>query len=180
MKTLSITIVFTCCTVLQLQAQKSWLLGAGYFGSGNQSHGGLIELEYEIFQSTRLSTVNRLDIGFYLGPDQDVVYTDLHRGYRFSITEKWYAEQSFGLGMMVSFYSDVPVYEAENGNAGYFPNGRGIDLLPSISFGTGYRINGKNGYISSIWVRPKIYWQIPFHLPSQPNFGLQVGYTHML
>jgi hypothetical protein len=121
-----------------------------------------------------------MDIGFYLGPERDILYTDLHRGYRYSFKKKWFVEQAFGLGMMVSFYSDVPVYEAENGNAGYFPNGRGMDLMPSVSFGAGYKIGGKNGYHSHVWIRPKVYWQIPFNHPSQPNFGLQVGYTRAL
>ena len=162
-------------------AQRNFSLGGAYLGSSLTSPGFLMELEYEKAHSEQFSIPVQLHAGFYNDrEDNNVLFTDIHRGFRKTFNNGLFVEQSFGVGVMLSFYKDKPYYEAENGNAGYFPNGRGVDILPSITIGAGYNLPGKNGSKGRIWCRPKIYWQMPFDQPSQPKFALQIGYSHLI
>ena len=69
---------------------------------------------------------------------------------------------------------------SNNGNIGFFPSGKGWDLLPSVTLGAGYNVEWKNGATGKFWCRPKIFWKIPFDNPAQPKFALQLGYSHRI
>jgi hypothetical protein len=162
-------------------AQKNFSLGGAYFGSSLKSSGFLLELEYEKAHSEQFSIPVQLHSGFHTDREgNSVLFTDLHRGYRLTFQNGLFVEQSFGIGIMFSFYKDYPYYESKNGNAGMYPNGKGWDILPSVTFGAGCNVAWKNGAAGRVWCRPKIYWKIPFDKPSQPKFALQLGYSHVI
>ena len=162
-------------------AQKNSSLGGAYFGSSLTSPGFLMELEFEKIHSEHFSIPIQLHAGFYNEREgNNVLFTDIHRGFRKSFSNGLFLEQSFGMGLMLSFFKDSPYHEAENGNAGYYPKGRGVDILPSVTVGAGYNLPWENGSMGKIWCKPKIYWQMPFDKPSQPKFALQIGYSHTI
>ena len=162
-------------------AQRNISLGAGYNGTSLSSPGFLLEAEFEKLHSEQFSIPVQLRTGYH--PDRegnDMFFMELHRGYRKSYQSGLFLEQSFGAGVMLSMYKEYPYYEAENGNTGFFPNGRGWDFVPSVTLGAGYHINYKEGANGKIWFRPKVYWKLPLSQPSQPKFALQAGYTHSI
>ena len=162
-------------------AQRNFSLGGGYMGSSLTAPGFLLEAEFDKVHSEKFSIPLRLNSGFYADREgNNVLFTDLHRGYRLIFQNGLFVEQSFGAGVMLSFYEGDSYYESENGNAGIYPNGRGWDLLPSVTFGAGYNVEWKNGAAGRIWCRPKVYWKITFDKPSQPKFALQLGYSHVI
>ena len=181
MKKLSIIIAMFLGIFAAGNAQGKFSLGGGYMGSSLTSHGFIFEAEFNKVHSEQFSIPMQLHTGFHIDREgNNVLFSDLHRGYRFTFQNGLYVEQSFGLGIMLSFYKEYPYYESENGNAGMYPNGRGRDILPSVTFGTGYNVIWKNGTSGRVWCKPKIYWKIPFDKPSQPKFALQLGYSHVI
>lgn len=162
-------------------AQSNFSLGTGFIGSSMTSPGFLVEAEYEKLHSEQFSIPVQLRTGYH--PDRegnDMFFMELHRGYRKSYQSGLFLEQSFGAGVMLSLYKEYPYYEAENGNTGIFPNGRGWDFVPSVTLGAGYHIIYKEGVSGKIWLRPKVFWKLPLSQPSQPKFALQAGYTHSI
>jgi|GEM_PF-2541787 hypothetical protein len=161
--------------------QINFSMGGGYFASSITTTGFLLEVELEKVYSEKFSIPMQLHAGVYIDKEgNNVLFADLHRGYRLTFQNGLFIEQSFGMGAMLSFYKEYPYYEAENGNAGFFPSGRGWDLLPSVTLGAGYKIPWNNGASGRIWCRPKIYWKMSFDKPSQPKFALQLGYSHVI
>lgn len=162
-------------------AQRNFSLGGGYMTSSLTAPGFLLEAEFDKVHSERFSLPLQIHAGFYSDREgNNIMFTDLHRGYRLTFQNGIFLEQAFGVGMMLSFYEEYPYYESENGNAGMFPNGRGWDILPSITFGAGYKVAWRNGATGNLWCKPKIYWKMPFDKPSQPKFALQIGYSHTI
>jgi hypothetical protein len=53
-----------------------------------------------------------------------------------------------------------------------------FDVMPSIELGLGYRFLQAGAGNSLIYLRPKVYWQIPFNNLAAPHVAVQVGYTH--
>ena len=181
MKKLAIISVMFLCIITNVNAQRNFSLGGGYLGTSLTTAGFLLEAEIDKVYSERFSRPLQLYTGFYNDKEgNNVLFTDLHRGYRLTFQNGLYLEQSFGIGVMLSFYQEYPYYESENGNIGIFPNGRGWDLVPSITLGAGYTIPWKNGASGRLWCKPKIYWKITFDQPSQPKFALQLGYSHVI
>lgn len=160
-------------------AQRNISVGAGYNSITFSSPGFLVEVEYEKLHSEEFSIPVQLRSGYHSDREgNDMFFMELHRGYRKSYQSGLFLEQSFGAGIMLSHYQEYPYYEAENGNTGFFPNGRGWDFVPSVTVGTGYHVKYNDGASGKVWLRPKVYWKLPLSQPSQPRFALQCGYTH--
>lgn len=181
MKKLIIITAIFLGIIANVQSQRIFSLGGGYLTSSISTPGFLLEAEFEKVYSEKFSIPNQLHTGFYADREgNNVLFADLHRGYRLTFQNGLYLEQSFGIGMMLSFFKDYPYYESENGNAGFFPSGRGWDVIPSVTLGAGYNVAWKNGATGRFWCRPKTYWKITFDQPSQPKFALQLGYSHVI
>ncbi|MFC2090360.1 hypothetical protein ACFLT1_06245 [Bacteroidota bacterium] len=181
MKKLAIIFAMTLGIFAHGNAQTNVSLGGGISGSSLSSAGFLFEAEFDKVYSEEFSRPLQLHTGFYNDKEgNNVLFTDLHRGYRLTFQNGLFLEQSFGIGVMLTSYKEHPYYNAENGNIGFFPSGKGWDLVPSVTLGAGYNIDWKNGAKGSIWCKPKIFWKIPFDNPAQPKFALQLGYSHKI
>jgi len=181
MKKLAIIFTMILGIFAEGNAQRNFSLGGGYMGSSLNAPGFLFEVEFDKVHSEQFSIPLQLHLGLYTDKEgNNVMFTDLHRGYRLTFQNGLFVEQSFGIGVMLTSYKEYPYYNAENGNIGFFPNGRGWDLLPSVTLGAGYNVAWKNGGAGRIWCRPKVFWKIPFDNPAQPKFALQLGYSHVI
>lgn len=157
-------------------------LGGGYFGE-NASYPGMVgEFEYEKFHTERFSTPLKVNVGFYNHPrSHSALFIDLHEGFRrYSKNQRWYFEQSIGLGAMFSFYNEDVWHVDANGNVARVSNFANVDFMPSVTFGLGYNLTPKSEKANYIWLRPKFFWQLPFNNLANIHTAIQVGYSYTL
>ena len=54
------------------------------------------------------------------------------------------------------------------------------DFMPSVSLGLGYNLVGEKESRNLIWLRPKLYFQMPYKTLTNYHLALQVGFTRTL
>lgn len=175
-----------CLTLLALftglQAQRNINLGGGYFGHTLTHPGVVLEAEMEFLYSEVASIPVRLDLGFFVHPrNQTALFLDLNTGMRHYFKSGLFLEESIGIGILQSFLHSDGVYKVdESGSVSEASRVNPIDFMPSVTLGIGYNLTRDSDKRNLIWIRPKVYWQLPHKLKSTYNFSLQIGYTHTL
>lgn len=164
---------------LSTTAQTNFNYGGGYFGETITYPGIIVELEREKFHADYFSTPVKLNIGFYNHPrSHNALFLDIHEGFRrYSKTKKWYFEQSVGFGIMLSFYNEDVWHVDDQGNVTTVSKFANLDYMPSITFGVGYNLTPNKNSSNFLWLRPKVFWQIPFNSLALPHLAIQLGYT---
>lgn len=163
-------------------AQKKLNVGLGYFGETLSYPGVVGELEYEKVYTEKFSIPLKANIGFYSHPrSHNAMFLDVHEGLRRYFRQgKWYAEQHIGIGLMASFYNEEVWHVDEGGRARTISNFGNIDFMPSVSFGLGYNLTPNRESSNYIWIRPKIFWQLPYNNLALPHLAFQIGYSYNL
>lgn len=163
-------------------AQTNINIGGGYFGHTITHPGVVVEFELEKMYSEKVAIPIRIDLGFYSHPrNHDGIFLDGNFGFRQYYQSGLFLEESIGVGAMATFLNADGVFEVnENGNASEIGKFSTIDFIPSITLGIGYNLTKKKEVHNLIWVRPKIFWQIPHKTSSTFNPILQIGFTHQL
>jgi hypothetical protein len=165
-----------------LQAQINYNLGVGYFGQTLTHPGVVLEAEIEYKYSEVASIPLRLDVGFFVHPrNQTGLFLDLNTGMRRYFKSGLFLEESIGIGILQSFIHSEGVFKVdESGSVTEASRANPVDFMPSLTLGIGYNLTRHSGKQNLIWLRPKVYWQLPHKMKSTYNFALQVGYTHTI
>jgi len=175
---LAILLLLTTAT----DAQTRFNLGGGYFGHTLSYPGMVLEFEMEHSYSERASIPIRFDLGAYVHPRYDFgLFLDANAGFRQYFKSGLFVEEGIGAGIFQSWLHSDQVYEVDD--AGVVSETSRInppDFMPSLTLGLGYNLTRDSGKRNLIWLRPKIYWQVPHKTTSTYNFALQVGFTHTL
>jgi hypothetical protein len=141
-----------------------------------------MEAELEKTFSENASIPLRADLGFYVHPrNQYGLFFDLNAGFRQYFNSGLFVEESIGAGILQAFLHSEGVYDVDD--EGVVTEGSRsipIEFMPSLTLGIGYNLSQGSGKQNLIWIRPKIFWQIPNKSLSTYNFALQVGYTHTI
>lgn len=169
-------------TYSSVYAQKNLNLGLGYFGE-TATHPGLVaHLEVEKSQSKKVSTLFRTDVGAYVHARNHVgAFVDVHAGLRRYRPSGIFTEQYLGLGTMLSFLNGDGVFQRdENGNIRRASSFANLDIMPSVTLGIGYNFSQDSGSANLLYLRPKVFWQLPFNNLALPHFALQVGFIHRI
>ncbi len=163
-------------------AQTHMNLGAGYFGQTVTYPGIVLEFEMEKMHSEKVSLPVRLDLGFYVHPrNHSGLFADVNFGFRRYFNSGFFLEESVGFGVLQSIVQSDGVYEVDN--SGVVSETSGIyppDFMPSLTLGIGYNFTHGSGTQNLIWLRPKLYWQIPHKTTSTFTPALQIGFTHTI
>jgi hypothetical protein len=156
-------------------------IGGGYFGE-TISHPGIVgEIESERLFTDQIGLSTRFDLGFYHHPgNSDVLFADISYGFRRYFKSGLFMEQSFGIGTMASYYNEDVWHIDPNGNAVKVSRFGNFDLMPSVSAGMGYVLNRHTSNLKLFWLRPKIFWQLPFNNKALPHIAIQAGFTFTL
>jgi hypothetical protein len=182
MKKIYISILLIHMAIMGLDAQRHVNIGGGYFGQTITYPGLVLEVEMEHMFSERTSLPLRMDVGFYVHPRQSTgVFLDLNAGFRRYFKSGLFLEESVGLGLLQSFLHSDAVYAVDDsGNVSETSRSNPPEFMPSVTFGVGYNLTQGSGKQNLIWLRPKLYWQVPHKTVSAFNFALQVGFTHTI
>jgi len=157
-------------------------VGGGYFGHTLTYPGIVLEAELEKMFSENASIPIRADLGFYVHPrSQYGLFLDLNVGFRQYFNSGLFVEESVGAGVLQAFLHSDGVYEVDDeGVVSEVSVIIPVDFMPSLTLGIGYNLSQGSGKQNLIWMRPKIFWQLPHKTESAYNFALQVGYTHTI
>ena len=167
---------------IQSEAQTNRNIGLGYFGQTVTHPGIVLEVEWEKMYTAEVAIPLRVDLGFFVHPRNHFgLFLDVNYGFRQYFKSGWFLEESIGVGALVSILNSDGAYEVdENGNVKESGNFSTVDFMPSITLGIGYNITHKNGTVNLLWLRPKVYWQLPHKTTSTFSPVLQIGYTRKL
>ena len=163
-------------------AQNRINLGGGYFGQTLSHPGVVLEFELEHSYSERASLPIRFDLGAYVHPRYHFgLFLDANAGFRQYFRSGLFVEEGIGAGIFQSWLHSDQVYEVDDaGSVHETSRINPPDFMPSLTLGLGYNLTGNSGKRNLIWLRPKIYWQVPHKTTSTYNFALQLGFTHTL
>lgn len=177
-----VTIIFIVLMLRNIYGQvKNLSLAAGYFGEVITYPGLVAEIEKEKIFLNKLSSFTRIDLGFYTHPrSHNAVFLDFNRGFRRYAGNGLFFEQSIGVGTLTSFYNEEVWHIDDKGNAIKVSRFGNFSFMPSVTLGIGYSFRNSMERQKLIWLRPKIFWQIPYNNSALPHLALQVGYTFTL
>jgi hypothetical protein len=182
MKKLYILAMSLFALTLGAAAQTNYNIGGGYFGQTVTYPGLVIEAELEHMFTEKASLPLRADLGFFAHPRHSYgLFLDLNAGFRRYYKSGIFLEEGIGVGVLQSFLHSDGVYKVDDsGNVSDASRALPVDFMPSLTLGIGYNLTQGSGKQNLIWVRPKIYWQIPHKTESTYTFALQVGVTHTI
>ncbi len=174
-------ILFLTCILIGIQsalmAQTNLKLGVAGLTETVVYPGFVFEFEIEKMQTENISLPLRFDIGFYNHPrNHKAVFLDIHQGFRRYFKSGLVLENAFGIGVILPFYSETVWEVNEEGNVAETSNFAGVDFIPSITLGIGYKVSKSKN--NMIFFRPKIFWQFPFNGKALPHSTFQLGYVH--
>lgn len=173
-------VLLACSSIAFAQTRVN--VGGGYFGHTLSYPGFVFEAELEKMFSENASIPIRADLGFYVHPrNQYGLFFDLNAGFRQYFNSGLFVEESIGAGVLQAFLSSDGVYEVdEEGVVSEGSVSIPMDFMPSLTLGIGYNLSQGSGKQNLIWMRPKLFWQIPHKTLSTYNFALQIGFTHTI
>jgi len=172
--------IIAAFSFLTVQAQQHHSLAVGYFGETLTYPGIVLEYDYELVQSDKVSLVSRSDLGYYNHPrNHQAFFIDQHLGLRRNIGKHMFIENSLGIGVMFPLLN-APVYKVnEQGEVESSSKTMNPDFMPSFSMGIGYDFNS-SPQRDAVWIRPKVFWQYPYNTLPLPHIAIQIGFTHTL
>lgn len=157
---------------------KSLNLSGGYFGEMITYPGIVAGLEREHAFTTNISLLTHIDIGFYNHFRNNAgIFLDISRGSRRYLKNGLFFEQFLGIGTLANYYNEDVWHVDDNGNAVRVSRFGNFNFMPSATLGAGYKFHSPRKKQQLIWLRPKIFWQLPFNNLALPHFALQAGYT---
>ena len=182
MKKIYISIIGIFIALLGMDAQVNVNIGGGYFGKHATYSGLVLETEMEYMFSEKASLPLRLDLGFYVQPRQSTgIFLDLNAGFRRYFKSGFFLEESVGIGVLETFlHSDAVYMVDDSGDVSEASRANPPQLMPSITLGFGYNLSQGSGKQNLIWMRPKVYWEVPHWELSTYSFAIQVGFTHTI
>lgn len=175
-------IIFSLALIIGLTyisfAQSNTKIGVGYFGETVNNAGFVLELEREHRFSPSASLPIRLNVGYYAHQrNHKGIFTDINVGFRKYFSSGLFLEESIGIGVIQTMVNgEDGVFEVDDdGTVRETSRFNQPDLMPSITLGIGYQMDGGGALPSSIWLRPKVFWQYPQEQYSAYHIAVQVG-----
>lgn len=163
-------------------AQTFQNVGAGYFGHIITHPGFVLEYEIEHRPHEKLAIPLRFDMGFYRHQrNHKGLFLDANIGFRRYFGSGVIVEQSVGLGILKTYLDGDAYYTVdEQGNVSTTSPGNPLNFAPSFTLGLGYNFSKGRDQLNYLWVRPKLFWQVPVKTTAAIHPALQIGFTHTL
>jgi len=160
------------------QAQSTLKAGLGYYGVNSGNIGIVAEFEYEKYYSESFSLPLRADLGYYITPDYNTLFLEVHKGFRHYFNSGFFVEQSLGIGIHSNSYTVESIYYLDDyGSSVRYRDGLNPGISPSVTLGAGYNITHQKETENLVWIRPKAFWNLGLRGLNLPYFALQVGYS---
>lgn len=176
-----ILLITSLCTDNIFSQFKNLNIGAGYFGEMVTHPGVVIETEIENRLASQAGILTRIDMGFYDHPrSHDALFLEAGQGFRRYFNNGLFFEQYIALGTMAVFYNEDVWHINSNGDAVRVSRFGNLDFMPSVTTGVGYMTGKDTPNQKLFWIRPKIFWQLPFNNHALAHLAIQAGLTFTL
>lgn len=150
-------------------------VGASYLSEGGWNPGFALHYERRLLANHAFELLVGGKAGAYFHYQNHTgVFVMVQSGARFRIFKQLYFEHFLGIGYLHSFL---------NGGDAYYVNATGQvqkandwgnpHFMPSVSFGLSYAAQGKLPAI--YFIRPMLFWQIPFNQVSLLQYAVEAG-----
>ena len=182
MKRYIIVSLILVLSVTGIQAQVKINVGGGYFGHTLTHPGFVLEAEMEHMFTDGASLPLYAGLGAYIHPRNHYgTFLEVGAGFRQYFRSGLFIEERIGVGMLQTFLHSDAVYEVDDsGQVSKGSRVNQVDFMPSVSLGLGYNLSRVSGGQNLIWIRPKLYFQLPYKTLTNYHLALQVGFTHTL
>lgn len=182
MKSIISIVIISVLYSMTTSGQTRLNVGGGYFGQNLTYPGVVLEFEMEHSYSERASLPIRFDLGAYVHPRYHTgLFLDANVGFRQYFRSGLFVEEGIGAGILQSWLHSDQVYEVDDSGAvSVTSRTNPPDFMPSLILGLGVDLTKDSGKRNLIWLRPKVFWQVPYKNSSTYNFAVQLGFTHTL
>lgn len=148
-------------------------ISGSYFGEVVTYPGFTISAEREKIYDGKVGIINMLETGYYHHPrNHDSWFIGINHGSRQYFGKAFFVEQYLGIGTIADYYNEDVWHIDDNGNAVKVSKFGNFNLMPSVILGTGYS-TGRY----SFWLRPRLYWQLPYNNLALPHIAVQAGFS---
>ena len=153
-----------------------YALTAAYFGETITHPGATVGLEKYLLRSRRYKLFVGANLGGYVHHrNHKALFANLQLGQRITFRSGWFLDQSVGVGYLRTFL-DGEVYAVDSdGSVEQVANTGRPHFMPSVSVGVGYDFTKKGLANLQLFLRPQVFWQMPFNNYSLLHIGLQAG-----
>ena len=150
-------------------------VGISYFSEGGIYPGFAFNYERRLMSNDKYQLLWGTKAGAYFHHQNHTgIFIMAQSGQRFRIHKRWYFEHFLGIGYLHSFLSGGDAYYVNaSGQVQTASNTGNPHFMPSVSFGVSYDMPGKRPTI--IFLRPMIFWQIPFNDTSLVQYAIEAG-----
>ena len=149
------------------------LFGVAYFPQGGVHPGLALSYERRMAGTDRFQFLMGAKIGMYYHYRNNTgVFIMAQSGQRYRIYKRLYAEHFIGIGYLHSFLNGGDAYYVTaSGQIQKASRAGDPHFMPSFSFGPSYRL----GDHARIFLRPMIYWVIPFNQRALVQYAWEAG-----
>ena len=165
-----------------INGQSKINLGVGYLGHTLTHPGAIFYVEYEEMNTPIASLTGRIEIGYFSHPrNHDGLFVDVNIGYRRYFDSGLFLEQGIGIGALKTRINSDNVYKVDDsGKVESSNRWMPIDLMPSLNIGMGYDLQSFTSHPLSVWMRPKVFWQLPHKTSSTFHPVIECGLNYTL
>jgi hypothetical protein len=174
----TVTVLFVllaCGASAQGDSVRIRRIGVSYFSEGGWYPGFALNYERQLMANHSFQLLLAGKAGAYFHSQNHTgVFLMVQSGARFRVFKQLYFEHFLGIGYLHSFL---------NGGDAYYVNASGQiqkaydtgnpHFMPSVSFGLSYEDKGKLPAI--YFLRPMLFWQIPFNQVSLMQYAVEAG-----
>lgn len=148
-------------------------ISGGYFGEMISHPGVSVAVEKEKVYAGKAGVSSYLELGYYHHPrNHDSWFIGINHGLKQYSGKSFFTEQYLGIGMIADYYNEDIWHIDDNGNAARVSKFGNFNFMPSVILGAGYL---KGRY--SFWVRPRLFWQLPYNNLALPHLAVQAGFS---
>ena len=160
----------------QRDSLQSKSLGLGYFSQGGFYPGFTLDCEKKLLSNNAFQLLLAAKAGAYFHyRNQTGVFVMIQSGQRFRLYKNLYFEHFLGVGYLHTFLNGGDAYYVSaSGQVQKASDAGNPHFMPSVSFGLCYDFPKARRPLL-IFMRPMIFWQIPFNRVSLVQYAFEVG-----
>ncbi len=149
--------------------------GISYFSEGGWYPGFALNYERQLMANRSFQLLLAAKTGAYFHSQNHTgVFLMVQSGQRFRVYKQLYFEHFLGIGYLHSFLNDGDAYYVNATGQVQKANDAGNPhFMPSVSFGFSYALEGRRPAV--IFLRPMLFWQIPFNQVSLLQYAVEAG-----
>ncbi len=173
---LILLLIWSVQSLAQGDSSRTQRIGLSYLSEGGFYPGFAFNYEQKLLANQSFQLLLAAKAGAYFHYQNHTgIFLMVQSGQRFRIHKKLYFEHFLGVGYLQSFLNGGDAYYVNAAGQVQKTNSTGNGhFMPSISFGLSYD-HPKGQHPFMVFVRPMVFWQIPFNEASLVQYAFEIG-----